>query len=123
MEIGDNVQLGYDNHYQASQGIKIGNNTIIGPKVNIWTINHVYSDMKKPIKDQGYEKRGVEIGSNCWITTKCFILPGAKIPEGCVVLPNSVVGVINIPPNSVIGGNPAKVIGKRAIIGKFAKFE
>lgn len=122
IELGENVQLGYCNHYQATSGIKIGDNTIIGPNVNIWTMNHVYSDMNVPIAEQGYEKKSVEIGDDCWVTSKCFILPGARIPNGCVVLPNSVVGVMKIEPYSIIGGTPAKVMGNRRLLGKFKKF-
>jgi len=123
MEIGDRVQLGYNNHYQANGGIIIKEDTILGPEVNIWTMNHIYSDLNKPINTQGYEKKQVVIGKDCWITTKCFILPGAVIPDKCVVLPNSVVGIIKIPEGSIIGGNPAKVIGNRATIGRFSKFK
>jgi len=121
IEVGDNAQLGYDNHYQASGGLKIGKNTLIGPNVNIWTINHIYSQKNKPITEQGNEKKEVKIGDNCWITSMCFILPGASIPNGCVILPNSVVGVMKIPPNSVISGNPAKIICSRLSLGKFKK--
>ena len=122
MEIGNKVQLGFDNHYQASAGIKIGDNTIIGPNVNIWTMNHVYTDLKIPIVEQGLEKKAVEIGKNCWITTRCFILPGAKIPDGCVIFPNTVVGIMNIPKDSLVGGNPARVLGNRKTLGKFKKY-
>lgn len=121
MEIGDYVQLGYDNHYQASAGIKIGKNTILGPNVTLWTVNHSYTNSKKPIRDQGYEKSSIDIGEDCWLGTNVFVKAGSRIPNRCIVLPNSVIGSMNIKPGSVVGGNPAKIIGDRDLIAKFAK--
>lgn len=118
MNIADNVQLGYDNHYQASAGITIGEGTLLSPNVNIWTVNHIHEDTNKFIRDQGYEKNPITIGKDCWITSKCFILAGASIPDGCIILPGTTIGLMKIPPYSVVGGNPAKVICSRKLFAK-----
>lgn len=55
--------------------------------------------------------KGVVIGDNVWVGRGCYITKNAKIPNGCVVGLGSVVAnTANIPENSIIAGNPAKVV-------------
>ena len=113
MEVGDNVYLGIDNYFQAAAGLAIGNNTILGPGVKIWTQNHKFQDIEKPIMEQGYDFKKVILGKNVWIGANAFIMPGAEIGDGCIVSASSVVGAKKIPPYSILAGNPARFIGKR----------
>lgn len=113
VEIGDNCELGVDNFIQATGGLKLGDNVLLGPGVKIWTINHKFNDINLPVNQQGYEYLPVEIGNNVWIGANTFIMPGAKIPEGCIVSAGSVVGVKSFPSFSILAGNPARVIGLR----------
>lgn len=52
------------------------------------------------------------VGNDVWIGQNAVILPGVHIGDGCIIGANSVVGS-DIPPYSVVVGNPAKVIRKR----------
>ena len=52
------------------------------------------------------------VGNDVWIGQDVVILPGVHIGDGCIIGANSVVGS-DIPPYSVVVGNPAKVIRKR----------
>ena len=52
------------------------------------------------------------VGNDVWIGQNVIILPGVHIGDGCIIGANSVVGS-DIPPYSVVVGNPAKVIRKR----------
>lgn len=52
------------------------------------------------------------VGNDVWIGQNAVILPGVHIDDGCIIGANSVVGS-DIPPYSVVVGNPAKVIRKR----------
>lgn len=64
--------------------------------------------------DPDYEMqflKEVHIGSNSFVGYKCFILPGAKIGNNCIIGSGSVVSG-EIPDNSIACGNPAKVICK-----------
>jgi len=51
----------------------------------------------------------IRIERNVWIGFDCCVLPGVTIGEGSVVGARSVV-VENVPPYSVVAGNPARVI-------------
>jgi acetyltransferase-like isoleucine patch superfamily enzyme len=51
----------------------------------------------------------IEVGSNTFFGLKCLVLPGTRIGSNCVIGAGSVVRGV-IPDNSVVMGNPAKVI-------------
>lgn len=95
-------------------------NTIIGPvtigdKVNLAQnivvsgLNHNFTDVDIPISDQGVATKPVTIGNNVWIGANAVILPGVTIGEHVVIGAGSIVSR-NIPPYSVVVGNPAQVV-------------
>ena len=117
--VGDNVDLGYRPILVATRSkIRIGDNVMFGPEVTIRGGNHrfdipgipmiaVTDDMKRPEND-----KGVVIGNDVWIGTRAVILHGVTIGDGSVVAAGSVV-TKDVPPYSIVGGNPAKVIRER----------
>lgn len=113
LNVGNNVHIGVDNFLQASGGIEIQDGVMLGPGVKIWSVNHVYDDISRPILEQGYIEAKVTIGKGSWIAANVFIMPGVIIPEGCVVSAGSVVNIKNYPPYSILSGNPCRVIGRR----------
>lgn len=54
-------------------------------------------------------KGGVVIGKNVWIGDKATILPGVVVGDGAIIGANAVV-TKNVPANSVVVGNPARVV-------------
>ena len=113
LEVGANVDIGVDSFVQASGGVTMGDNVMLGPGVKIWSVNHRFEDATRPIYEQGMDLAPVTIGDNVWIGANAFIFPGVTIPEGCVVAACSVVGKKRYPPYTIIGGSPARVIGHR----------
>lgn len=53
----------------------------------------------------------VNIGNNCFIGWGAIILPNIKIGNNCIIGAGTIV-TRDIPDNSVVTGNPAKIIGK-----------
>lgn len=49
------------------------------------------------------------IGQNCFIGGRSLILPGVTVGDSCIVGAGSVV-TRDVPPNSIVAGNPARVI-------------
>lgn len=119
IHVGNNAAIATGCVFQAAAGIEIGDNTLFGPGVKIWTVNHLFKDTELPILNQGFEGKSVIIGKDCWIGSDVFIKPGTIIPDGCIVYPKTVLGKMNLRPYSVLAGNPAKVVGPRNRIGAF----
>ena len=62
---------------------------------------------------QSYEPKGdTVIQSDAWIGMNAIIMPGVTIGEGAIVAAGSVVSK-DVPPYTIVGGNPAKEIKKR----------
>jgi virginiamycin A acetyltransferase len=57
-------------------------------------------------------KGDTEIGHDVWIGYDATIMPGVKIGHGAVIASKSVV-TSDVPPYSIVGGNPAQLIKKR----------
>ncbi len=111
--VGDHTHIGVGNMLQAGGGIELGNHVVLGPGVRIWSMNHKFDDLDKPVMEQGYEYKKVVIGDYCWIGAGVFIMPGAVLGEGVIVSAGSVVGGKTVPPYKILAGNPARVIGSR----------
>ena len=63
--------------------------------------------------EHSYEPKGdTIIKSDAWIGMNAIIMPGVTIGEGAIVAAGSVVSK-NVPPYTIVGGNPAKEIKKR----------
>jgi acetyltransferase-like isoleucine patch superfamily enzyme len=113
IQIGDNVNIGDDCHISAVDKIQIGNNVLTGKKILITDNSHgrfikEWLDMdpeERPVVSKG----PVIIEDNVWIGDKASILPGVRIGKGSIIAANAVV-IKNVPPYSLVGGNPAKVI-------------
>lgn len=86
-------------------GITLGQDVLVGPKVNIITINH---DPRPEHRSATYA-RPVVIEDKVWIGINATILPGVRIGYGAIIGANSVV-CKDVPPLTVVAGNPARVI-------------
>lgn len=91
----------------ARKGLEIGENAVIAYQAVVWTLNHDYNDVN--FKSKGAK---VIIGPYAWICSRSIILPGVSIGEGAVVASGAVV-TKDVEPYTIVGGVPAKVIGKR----------
>ncbi len=111
--IGDNCCFGQHNHITAINEIKIGNGVLTGSWVTITDNSHGKTDLNSmqnpPINRDLYSKGKVIIDDNVWIGDKATILPGVHIGEGAIIAANTVV-TKNVPPYSIIAGNPGIVI-------------
>ena len=103
--IGKNVFINSCCRFQDQGGIYIGDDVLIGHNTTIATLNH---DMN-PEKRANLTPNSVRIGNKVWIGADCTILPGVKIGDGAVIGAGSVV-TKSVPANTVVVGNPAKVI-------------
>jgi len=108
IEIGENVWLSFavsgGCYIQGFNGIKIGDNTIFAPGIKIISANHDANDLNKAVKSNP-----IIIGKNCWIGANAIILPGVELGDNVIVGAGAVV-TKSFPNNSILVGNPAKII-------------
>jgi acetyltransferase-like isoleucine patch superfamily enzyme/coenzyme F420-reducing hydrogenase beta subunit len=89
----------------CAKRIEIGEHVMIGRNVTIRDNNGGHY-----LSQQGYkDTRPVIIGNHVWLCEGCTIMPGVKIGDGAIVGAKSLV-IDNVPPYSLVSGNPAKVI-------------
>ena len=86
--------------------IRIGNYTLIGPSVQIYTPHHPldYRERRQE-KEFAYP---VTIGDDCWIGGGVIVCPGVTIGDRAVVAAGSVV-TKDVPADTLVAGNPAIV--------------
>ncbi|NRP30877.1 putative acetyltransferase [Aliiroseovarius sp. xm-v-209] len=113
LSLGDDVDLAKGVLLTTGGGISIGDRTLVGYGTSILSANHKIPIKGGRIFESGHEKAAVIIANDVWIGANCTILPGVSIGEGAVVAAGSVV-TKSVPPFTVVGGVPARVIKERA---------
>ena len=86
------------------ESIQIGDHVQIGNNVVIVDHDHDYMNGNK-----GFISKDIIIDDNVWIGANSTILKGVHIGENSVIAAGSVVNR-DVPPYSVVGGNPAKIL-------------
>ena len=109
---GHHVQFG-KNCYICTD-IEFGNYVLCAPSVSFIGKNeHTYSS---PFSTIWNGQRGVDnmtkIGNDVWIGQGAIILGGVKVGDGSIIAAGAVV-TKNVPPYSIVGGNPARELKKR----------
>ena len=110
-DFGKNITIGKDVfinsgcHFQDQGGIWIGDGTLIGHNVVLATINH---DLN-PEENRKNHYAPITIGAHVWIGSNAAILPGVTLGDWAVVAAGAVV-TQDVPPRTVVGGVPAKVL-------------
>lgn len=87
--------------------INIGDDSLIGPNVQILAINHEMQPEQR-LKKLSYAL-DTHIGKNVWIGAGAIILPGVRIGDNSVIGAGAVVSK-DIPPHCFAAGNPASII-------------
>lgn len=89
-------------------GIYLDENVLVGPRTTFITLNH---DLRPQYRDIIITKP-IHVHKNAWIGAGSIILPGVTIGENAIVGAGAVVRK-NVPADSIVIGNPAKIIKRR----------
>lgn len=92
-------------HFQDQGGITIGEGTLVGHNVVLATLNHEMA----PRHRKDMHPAPIVIGKHVWIGASATVTPGITIGDGSVVAAGAVV-TRDVPPYTVVGGVPARVI-------------
>lgn len=107
IHVGKNFYANFNCIFLDICKIKIGDNAMFAPNVQIYTAYHPI-DAKTRISGLEYGAP-ITIGDNVWIGGGAIITPGVTIGDNVVIGAGSVV-TKDIPSNTVAVGNPCKVI-------------
>ncbi len=107
--IGRNSLIGEYNVIRGQGGVSIGDRVYTSPHCQLIAVNHVFDDPSRPFVEQGITAQGITVEDDVWIGSGAIILDGVRVGKGAVVAAGAVVNK-DVPPHTVVGGVPAKVI-------------
>ncbi len=111
IRVGDRSDIGMD--ALVIGPVHIGADVMMGPRCVLLASSHDTRRVDVPMNTQGFrDDRPIVIEDDVWIGAGCIILPGRRIGTGSIVGAGSVV-VSDVPPWTVVAGNPARVVKRR----------
>lgn len=111
VSIGDNSGIGID--CVLAGDVSIGKDVMMGPRCYFIARNHAFQDRSRPMRLQGFgAMKPIVVEDDVWIGACAIVMGGVTIGRGAIVAAGAVV-TKDVPQYSIVGGNPAKVIGNR----------
>jgi acetyltransferase-like isoleucine patch superfamily enzyme len=106
IRVGRNVFVNQNCTFYDLGGLDIGDDVLIGPNVSLITAGHPLDPLQRRAVTIG---KPIAIERNVWIATGATVIGGVSVGEKAVVAAGSVVSR-DVPPYTLVGGNPARVI-------------
>src|SRR6202050_1433576 len=106
IRVGRNVFVNQNCTFYDLGGLDIADDVMIGPNVSIITASHPLEPSRRRAATIG---NPIAIKKNVWIAAGATIIGGVTVGENSVVAAGAVV-TRDVPPNTLAGGNPARVI-------------
>jgi len=108
LEMGTNSTFGPNVDCYNQGKISIGNNTVISQKAYLCASSHDYTQ-----KDFPLVLKPIQIGNGVWVAADVFVGPEVIIGNNAIIAARAVV-IKNVEENSIVGGNPARIIKSRS---------
>lgn len=111
IRVGDRAGLGIDCDLHGT--ISLGDDVMMGPRCTMLSRDHEFADVEVPMNQQGFGvDRPIHVQADVWIGANVTVTAGVTIGQGAVVAAGSVV-TRDVPPHSIVGGVPARVLKSR----------
>ena len=118
---GGKITVGHDSGFSsvvinARTGVSIGNYVNIGGNVRIFDHDFHpldWQDRRPPQKIEKVRAKPVIIEDDVFIGTNAIILKGTHIGARSIIAAGAVVVGLDVPPDSMVKGNPAVIVGNR----------
>ena len=107
--VGEDCLIGEYCVIRGQGGVTLGDRVYTSPFTQIIAVNHVFDDPEKPFVEQGITAEGITIEDDVWLGAGAIITDGVTVGRGAVVAAGAVV-TKDVPPHTVVGGVPAKII-------------
>lgn len=95
-------------------GVRIGDEVLLAPRVQILAVDHLFDDPTQPVIRQGISAQGIAVEDGAWVGAGAILLDGVRVGKGAVVGAGAVV-TRDVPPHSVAVGVPARVVDRRGV--------
>ena len=109
IKIGKDSLIGEYSVIRGQGGVQIGDRVYTSPFTQIIAVNHVFDNPNRPFVEQGITAEGIVIEDDVWLGAGAVITDGVRVGKGAVVAAGAVV-TKDVPPHTVVGGVPAKLI-------------
>ena len=106
IRVGRNVFVNQNCTFYDLGGLDIADDVMIGPNVSLITVGHPLEPSQRRAATIG---KPIVIERNVWIAAGAIVIGGVTVGENSVVAAGSVV-TMDVPPNTLVGGNPARII-------------
>jgi acetyltransferase-like isoleucine patch superfamily enzyme len=106
ISVGRNVFINQNCTFYDLGGLEIADDVMIGPNVSLITSGHPLEPSQRRAR---VIAKPIVIERNVWIAAGATIIGGVTVGENSVVAAGSVV-TRDVPPNTLVGENPARVI-------------
>ncbi len=107
IEVGDRFFANYQTVFLDAARIQFGDDVMIGPQCGFYTAVHpVHPDERSTFLEKALP---IKVGNQVWFGGGVKVMPGVTIGDRVVVAGGSVV-TKDVPSDTIVGGNPARVI-------------
>jgi acetyltransferase-like isoleucine patch superfamily enzyme len=106
IRVGRNVFINQNCTFYDLGGLDIADDVMIGPNVSLLTASHPLAPSRRRAVTIG---KPIAIERNVWVAAGAIIIGGVTVGENAVVAAGAVV-TKDVPANTLVGGNPARVI-------------
>lgn len=107
LTVGDDVWIGDNVTLYSVADILIGPHSVISQEAYLCAGTHDHREVSFP-----FVSAPIRIADECWIAARAFIGPGVEVGHAAVIGAGSIV-TTNVDAETIVAGNPAKVVGKR----------